>query len=111
MSNPSKPHNLKVIQGTSRKDRDGPPAVDLPLVEGIPSPPEWLPNHHAVTEWRRLAPILHANRLLSTAALSTLAMLCALHGKIVQLLCAGETPTSAMVSQYRGLSNDFGLTP
>jgi hypothetical protein len=38
-------------------------------------------------------------------------MLCALHGKLVQLWAAGESPTGHMMAQYRALVNDFGLTP
>lgn len=37
--------------------------------------------------------------------------MCALHGKIVQLYAAGESPNASMVAQYRALANDFGLTP
>lgn len=111
MSRSKKPHNLKVVAGTARPDRDGPPLVELPLVPDVPPPPDWLPNGHAVKEWERLAPILHANKLLTEAGLSTLGMLCALHGKIVQLYAAGEAPVASMVAQHRALSNDFGLTP
>lgn len=111
MANPRKPHNLKVVAGTARPDRLEPLGVDLPLVEHLPPPPDWLPNAHATKEWERLAPILFANRLLSEASLSTLGMLCALHGKIVQLYAAGEAPTGHMMAQYRNIANDFGLTP
>ena len=58
-----------------------------------------------------MARILHANRLLTEAGTSALGHLCALHGKIVQLYAAGESPTGHMVAQYRALINDFGLTP
>jgi phage terminase small subunit len=111
MANPRKPAALKVIAGTDRADRAAPASVDLPLVAGVPDAPDWLPNPHAVKEWNRLAPILHANRLLTEAGLSALGMLCALHGKICQLYAAGESPTGHMAAQYRGLANDFGLTP
>ncbi|UHQ21902.1 hypothetical protein LVB77_14630 [Lysobacter sp. 5GHs7-4] len=111
MSRSKRPHNLKVVAGTARPDRGGPPLVELPLVPDIPGPPDWLPNGHAIKEWERLAPILHANKLLTEAGLSTLGMLCALHGKIVQLYAAGEAPVASMVAQHRALSNDFGLTP
>lgn len=111
MANPRKPHNLKVVAGTARADRLMPVGVDLPLVDGVPSAPDWLPNAHAIKEWDRLAPILTANRLLSEASLSALGMLCALHGKIVQLYAAGEAPTGHMMAQYRNIVNDFGLTP
>lgn len=111
MANPRKPTALKVIAGTDRPDRAPPPAVELPLADQVPPAPDWLPNAHAVKEFERLAPILHANRLLTTAGISALGVLCALHGKIVQLFAAGESPTGHMVAQYRALVNDFGLTP
>lgn len=66
---------------------------------------------HAVKEWQRLAPILVANKLLTEAGLSAFGMLCSLHGKLVQLFAAGESPNASMVASYRNLVNDFGLTP
>lgn len=106
-----KPGALKVIAGTDRKDRAPEAVVDLPLAEKIPSPPDWLPNAHAVKEWQRLAQILFNVGLLTEGALSALGHLCALHGKMVQLYTAGESPSGHMVAQYRALINDFGLTP
>jgi len=112
MANPKRPRSLKVIAGTERNDRDGAaPIVDLPVLSDVPPPPDWLPNAHARKEWDRLAPILTANKLLTEGGLSALGMLCALHGKIVQLYAAGESPTGHMLAQYRNLTNDFGLTP
>ena len=111
MSNPRKPSHLKAVAGTARADREPATFVDLPLVDSVPPAPDWLPNGHAIKEWDRLAPILHANKLLTEAAVSTLAQMCALHGKIVQLYAAGESPNASMVAQYRALANDFGLTP
>src|SRR5690554_2417013 len=111
MANPKKPAALKVIAGTDRPDRKGADPVDLPLVSEIPDPPEWLPNKHAEAEWKRLSAILHANGLLTKAGLGPLGMLCALHGKLVQLWMAGETPTGHMMAQYRALVGEFGLTP
>ena len=106
-----KPAGLKVVAGTERKDRAAASSVELPTVSEVPNAPDWLPNSHAVKEWERLAPILVANKLLTEAGTSPLGMLCALHGKLVQLWAAGEAPVASMVSQYRNLINDFGLTP
>jgi len=107
-----KPPGLKVIAGTDRKDRAAAaPSVELPPVDEVPSPADWLPNSHAVKEWERLAPILVANKLLTEAGLGAFGQLCALHGKLVQLWAAGEVPVASMVAQYRNLINDFGLTP
>lgn len=111
MPTPRKPSSLKVVAGTDRKDRAVNSAVELPLVDAIPSAPDWLPNAHATKEWDRLASILTANKLLTEGGLSALGMLCALHGKLVQLWAAGEAPTGHMMAQYRNLINDFGLTP
>ncbi len=109
MAYPKKPSNLKVITGSTQPD-DG-PVIDLPLVSDVPCAPDWMPNAHATKEWDRLAPILQKVGLLTEAGTSTLAHLCALHGKIVQLYAAGESPNASMVAQYRAISNDFGLTP
>lgn len=111
MANSKKPSALKVVAGTDRADRAAPSSVDLELVDAVPAPPDWLPNSHAVAEWNRLAPILFANRLLTVAGLSALGMMCALHGKIVQLYAAGEAPTASQAGTLRNMQNDFGLTP
>ena len=112
MANPRKPTSLKVVAGTDRPCRRPESApVEMPALDHIPDPPDWLPNAHAVKEWQRLAPILTANKLLTEAGLSALGQLCSLHGKVVQLYAAGEAPVASMVAQLRGLMNDFGLTP
>ena len=110
MPNPRKPRALKVVAGTIQPSRDQ-KIVELPVVDGVPKPPSWLPNAHAKKEWDRLAPILVANKLLTEGGLSALGVLCSLHGKLVQLFSAGEAPVASMVAQYRNLINDFGLTP
>ena len=107
-----KPASLKVVAGTTRKDRAPvAPAADLPVLSKVPPAPDWLPNAHAIKEWNRLAAILTANKLLTEGGLSALGMLCALHGKCVQLYAAGEAPTASMAGQLRNMVNDFGLTP
>ena len=104
------PRTLKAIAGTIQPCRDI-PQVELPVIAEIPPAPDWLPNAHAIREWDRLAPILVANKLLTQAGLSAFGLLCAQHGKMVQLFLAGESPNAAMLASYRNLINDFGLTP
>src|SRR5690625_4608816 len=99
MSNPRTPKQLKVISGTDQPCREAPAAVELPLTDGLPPAPDWLPNAHALKEWNRLAPILHNVGLLTEAGLSALAVLCSLHGKIVQLYSAGAAPPAALLGQ------------
>lgn len=111
MANVRKPAQLKSISGTGQKCREVPSIVDLPVLSTVPEAPDWLPNSHAVKEWDRLARILTANKILTEGGLSALGMLCALHGKIVQLYAAGEAPTASMAGTLRNMENDFGLTP
>jgi phage terminase small subunit len=104
--------SLKVIAGTDQPcRRPSHPGIELPLVDDAPSPPDWLPNMHAVKEWHRLVPILRSSRLLTEAGLSALAHLCALQGRTIQLYFAGETPAASTIAQVRAWLSDFGLTP
>lgn len=106
-----KPAALKAVAGTERADRVAVNGAELPAITKVPPAPDWLPNSHAVKEWDRLASILTANKLLTEGGLSALGMLCALHGKCVQLYAAGEAPTASMAGTLRNMINDFGLTP
>lgn len=106
-----KPKHLKVVAGTSRKDRDAEVVVDLPVIDQVPEPAGWLLNAHAINEWKRLARILTANKLLTEGGLSALGMLCNLHGEIVRQTSVGMMPPAHLFAQYRAMANDFGLTP
>lgn len=108
-----KPPHMKVVSGTDqpcRRDDSEPLFEEEPLSE-IPQAPLWMPNAHAVNEWNRLAPILHANELLTESCLQSLGVLCAVYGGIVQAYAAGFAPTASQLGQYRALAGDFGLTP
>lgn len=108
MPYPTKPPHLKSITGSKKPVVKG---VDVPVLAEVPAAPDWLPNSHALNEWNRLSAFLVANRMMTEGGLSGLGVLCALHGKLVQLWSAGECPTGHMLAQYRSLINDFGLTP
>lgn len=113
MSGPArKPAEFRVIAGTERECR--PPAeaqIELPKLASVPQPPDWLKNAHALAEWSRLAPMLHRAGLLTEGGVSAFAVLCAVHGTIVDTYSKGESPTANTIAQYRSLVNDFGLTP
>jgi phage terminase small subunit len=110
MARTPKPRALKVLAGTIQPCRDRVSGIEVEPLDRAPEAPDWLPNAHAVKEWDRLAPILTKQRILAEGDLSTLGMLCALHGKIVQLYAAGETPTASMAATLRGMQSDFGLS-
>lgn len=77
----------------------------------IPDPPDWLPNAFAVKEWERLAPVLTELGLLNHANVNAFGALCAVQGKLMHVFSLGESPAAQLLSQYRSLINDFGLTP
>ena len=108
------PANVAFLRATNRPDRlsgDTAPIVNAALLESAPPPPLWLPNHHAVTEWVRLAPILIEMKVLTEGSLAALAQLCAVHGIIVQQYQANVPPGASMIGTLRNLHNDFGLSP
>ena len=111
MSNPRKPTVLKALSGTNRADRAAPVGVAAPNVTDVPPAPSWLPNAHAVLEWNRLATLLTNLGMLTETGLGPLAMLCSLHGTIVQQLAAGTMPNAALYAQYQCYVKEFGLTP
>lgn len=106
--------NVAYLRGTNRTDRlsgDTSISMNESALTEIPPAPLWMPNSHATNEWYRLTPILIEQKLLTPGSLSALAQLCALHGKIVQLYAAGESPGASMLGTLRNLHNDFGLSP
>lgn len=105
-----RPPSLKVLSGTARPDRIASDMPALPAIDAAPSPPSWMTNLDSIREWQRLAPVLAVNRLLHVGNISILAQLCALHGRLVELWTAGSTPTAALLSAYRALSGDLGLS-
>jgi len=109
--NPRKPTALKALSGTLRPSRPEPAGVAAPTVTDVPDAPNWLPNAHAVNEWNRLAPLLTNLGMLTETGLGPLAMLCSLHGTIVQQLAAGTMPNAALYAQYQTYTKEFGLTP
>ena len=105
-----KSDTLKLLAGTARPDRAAPGTAALPPIDGAPSPPTWLTDLTAVREWHRLAGTLSACKLLNAGNVGLLAQLCALHAKLIATWNEGLTPTAALLSAYRGLSHDLGLT-
>jgi phage terminase small subunit len=104
-----KPRKLKVLAGTHRKDRDRREAAPLPALDSIPPPPAWLPNTHALAEYKRLALILIANGLLTRGNVALLSHLAATHGLLVDAYARGETPAAAHLTALRALHGDLGL--
>jgi hypothetical protein len=104
------PRHLKLLKGTLQPCRDSPAGVALPALDGVPIPPVWMTDLTAIAEFRRLASVLMANRLLTAGNVALLAHLAMLHARITASWMADETPTAALLTVYRRLSGDLGLT-
>jgi phage terminase small subunit len=108
MPRTAKPTALKLLQGTFQPCRGNP---DEPKVQlGAPARPSWLKGEGR-KEWERLVPYLTSTGVLAEQEQGTLALLCFLHGKIVQMVRHDEIPQAQIIAQYRALASSFGLTP
>lgn len=76
---PRKPRQIKIIHHTFRKDRNPGREPEPPPVAAVPKPPLGL-NRWARQEWKRLAPDLVEQALLTSLDLTTLEIACRLYG-------------------------------
>jgi len=111
MPGPKKsPRHLKRLKGTLQRCRDQQPAMPaLPLVDEIPEPPAWL-SSDAAAEFRRLAAVLHANSRLAAGNILILAHACMIHSRLAAAWVSGATPSGSLLSVYRRMLGDLGLS-
>ena len=64
----------------------------------------------AIAECQRLAAVLTANKLLTAGNVALLAHLAMLNARITASWTTGATPSAAVLTVYRRLSGDLGLT-
>lgn len=72
---PRKPTAWKVMHGTARPGRENPAEPQLPVREGVYTPPAWLAPV-AAEEWQRLEPLLRESRILTEGDLGAFANYC-----------------------------------
>jgi P27 family predicted phage terminase small subunit len=127
MARPKKPAQLKVVEGSFRKDRDSHGvAVEL----GLPDCPVWLPKN-AKKYWRKIGPELEKVGLIAKVDQAMFAAHCDSVGKyeeVTRMLAElddmlDETPQGFMVQsamftirnklwdQVKSSSQEFGLSP
>lgn len=70
-----KPTNLKILQGNPGKRNLNENEPKFDVAEEVPNAPPFL-SRYAKTEWKRIAPILHKNGLLTEADIASLAAYC-----------------------------------
>ncbi len=93
--------DLHVLRGTFRKDRHG--AQPAGPTGELPTCPSWLCGD-ARREWRRLAPVLHAQGRLDASSRAVFAAYCSAWGEYTaaeqQIAAQGEVLTDAGGKQY-----------
>lgn len=105
-----KPEKLKVLQGTSRKDRKR-EEIKPPAAEPFAKPPTWLKGEGR-KQWKKLLETLVELGLVTEIDLDTFAHYCQLHGNLVQnYYKLGIPAPPPMLAQYRLYSGMFGLDP
>lgn len=70
-----KPKSRKIIEGTFRADRNPGKEPEPPAVEVVPRPPAYM-GRHGKRLWKKLAPLLMDQGILTEVDLSTLELCC-----------------------------------
>lgn len=104
------PANLKVLQGTDRKDRAAPDEPEFDLVEDFPEPPQHL-NTDGVEMWWGIGRQLVAARVLQVVDLYALEHLCATWQMIRKKIKAEMEVTASENNALKALFSEFGMTP
>jgi P27 family predicted phage terminase small subunit len=133
MGRPRKPAHLHLVQGTARADRHDLDAMPKPKACRVPPPPEFL-DGDALRIWARLAPIVDAMGIFTTADADSFERLCEAyadlqalkldiqeHGRVYETQSGAggrmirARPEVAMYAdadrRFRGYLTDFGLSP
>lgn len=124
---PPKPRELKLVQGTLRKDRDTPDRPE-PDVQ-VPSCPAWL-GREAKREWKRIAPELERLGLIALVDRAALAGYCQAYQRwydaekiladegltfVTEKGYVGQRPEVAIANtamkEMRAFLQEFGMTP
>lgn len=105
-----KPHGLKVISGTVRKDRDSdaPPTFDA--VKTFPDAPQHL-NVDGAAAWNDLGPKLVAAGVLQVVDLYPLEQLCYAWQRFRKKAKADMDITASEDNALKALWSEFGMTP
>lgn len=104
-------NDTKALRGTNRTDRGTSNLVALPKPAELPEAPEWVSEGAARDEFNRIAGHLHEAGSLTELSVVPLGHLASLHATLARHWAHEMTPPSALLSQYRLLAQEFGLTP
>ena len=110
MPNRKLPKNLILMRGTERPDRTNYAEPDPIVIKGMPDPPRDL-KPDGFREWNRVISWLVSNRIVGEEGLSAVATYCNVYARIVEMEKLGGCADAALLTQYRLLASELGLTP
>ena len=110
MGRKAKPTTLKLIQGTSRPDRDPKDAPEFQPVRTFPDPPQHL-NLDGAAAWSDLGPKLVAAGVLQEVDLYPLEQLCYAWQRFRKKAKADMEITASEDNALKALWSEFGMTP
>lgn len=110
MGRKAKPTALKLIQGTSRPDRDPVDAPNFEQVEEFPAAPQHL-NADGAAAWNDLGPKLVAAGVLQVVDLYALEQACYAWQRFRKKAKADMDITASEDNALKSLLSEFGMTP
>lgn len=111
MGRKATPPGLKLIQGTTRKDRE--PPKDVPqfeVVREFPDPPDYL-DVEGARVWKELGPQLVTAGVLQVVDLYALGQLCYGVQRFIKKARVGMEVSASEDNALKALFSEFGMTP
>lgn len=109
MPNRKLPKNVVIMRGTARADRTNNEEPEPLPIDSMAPPRKLKPEGKA--EWDRVIGFLTSNGIVGAEGLSLLCTYCQIHARIVECEKAGIPVEAALLTQYRLMASEFGLTP
>lgn len=97
----------KRARGTDRADRER----DAQGTYGAEIMPPGYLSKEALAIWRKKAPALRDEGLLTNLDIESFALWCHMQAELERMMRSGEVPGRDFLAHYRPLSNQFGLNP
>jgi phage terminase small subunit len=103
------PKNVVEMRGNPGKRAINTAEPDPTPIDELKPPRKLKPE--ATKEWNRVIGFIANNSLVGNEGLSILATYCNIHARIVEMEQIGGAIEAALLTQYRLLASEFGLTP
>lgn len=104
-------HILKQIGNDRPRNIRGKADTSGKALKVLPPPPYWMLEGLATQEYERLGNLLVPKKMITQENITSFQVYCSVFAAIVTHLTANQLPPASVLGQYRGLLQEFGLTP